>query len=583
VPLSLRGVWLNVVGSNGALNSLTSQDAIKVTPSLGNIDINGDGTYIVTSGDVATSTLAIQVGNGIAKIYETDNGTATPASGSLRFIGAQGVTTLGAGDIVTIAGITAKTSSSSAISNVGTASFDSESFTVDGNGFIRLKGQGIASDSFQVDAISGTGTNPIEPDATGLIILTGGQVAAATTSNAVQIASTAVNRCDVRIQKTSSSAVTNANINGIAHFDSSSFNVDANGYVKLIGPKDGIDYIGVESAIAPGVTPVEPDGTGKITITGAQVAAGTIGATALKTVSTAANAFQIQAQRADSVAATDITKNGICHFNSAHFNVDSNSYVSLKGPSQAIGGILTDTFVPPGAGTTIATIGGVIGIFAEQVAPGSVGVKAIRTNAYAANQFSVQIQRAANSTVSDLSKNGICHFDSSKFTVDSQGYVTTISESLVLQHVRSKRGDVVTINGTVKFDDTIPQDSEGTVIFTSSITPKSATSVLHLKFSYVLQLGDQETMSALFASIAGTDAIAAKRNTFAPTQDCTEGYLDAYIVTGTTNPIIFKAVIAVRDKSPLPSGTVYLNADSLNHRIFGGTSSTTFIITEYES
>ncbi len=107
----------------------------------------------------------------------------------------------------------------------------------------------------------------------------------------------------------------------------------------------GIQAVNVDA----GASPVEPDGAlGRITITGAQVAAGTIGANVIRTDSLAVNAFTIQIQRSSAVAASDSTKNGVAHFNSADFSVDANGFVT-----SLTSGVFN--WIDQGSGITLAT------------------------------------------------------------------------------------------------------------------------------------------------------------------------------------------------------------------------------------
>lgn len=102
--------------------------------------------------------------------------------------------------------------------------------------------------------------------------------------------------------------------------------------VGLVGGGNAIETIAVDANTAPGTNPVVPV-AGQITITGAQVASGVIGANVIRTNSLAANTFTIQIQRSTAVAAADLTKNGVSHFNSAsgQFVVDANGFVSVNG------------------------------------------------------------------------------------------------------------------------------------------------------------------------------------------------------------------------------------------------------------
>ena len=144
---------------------------------------------------------------------------------------------------------------------------------------------------------------------------------------------------------------------GIASFDSASFSVTS-GFVQLIGSGTNIASINVDAATAPGTDPVLPNGSGQVTITGAQVASGVIGANVIRTDSLAANTMTIEVQRSTSAASTTLASNGVCHFNSAQFSVDANGFVSAAGavPIQFSGD--TGTAIP--AAGNINILGGKI-------------------------------------------------------------------------------------------------------------------------------------------------------------------------------------------------------------------------------
>lgn len=110
--------------------------------------------------------------------------------------------------------------------------------------------------------------------------------------------------------------------------------------VALIGGDQAIDQIAVDASTPPGTDPVKADINGEITVTGGQVAAGTI-SNVIRTNSTAANAYFIEIQRTTAAGVSSTANNGVGSFNSAHFTVDANGYVELLG-----GGAAIDSFIP---------------------------------------------------------------------------------------------------------------------------------------------------------------------------------------------------------------------------------------------
>ncbi len=95
-----------------------------------------------------------------------------------------------------------------------------------------ISGGSNAIEKIGVDTSSGTGTNPVLPLG-GLVTITGGQVAAGTTTNVIRTDSTAANQFTVEIQRSQAVAATTIGDNGVCHFDNARFTVDANGFVSL--------------------------------------------------------------------------------------------------------------------------------------------------------------------------------------------------------------------------------------------------------------------------------------------------------------------------------------------------------------
>ena len=193
---------------------------------------------------------------------------------------------------------------------------------------VSMPGGGNPIESITVQAVTAPGVNPVTP--TSLGVWTFNAAAVANHSVPIETRSRALHACNVEIQYATSAASTDATKSGIAHFNSSQFSVDANGFVALTGGGAAIDQIAVDAATAPGTNPVLPSGTGQITVTGAQVAPGVVGANVLRTDSLAANTYTIEIQQTSAVAAKDTTKNGVAHFNSAQFTNDQ-GFISIIG------------------------------------------------------------------------------------------------------------------------------------------------------------------------------------------------------------------------------------------------------------
>jgi hypothetical protein len=231
--------------------------------------------------------------------FDTNDGSAIPIGNILEILGEDGIETEGSGNTITI----------------------------------RLTGESAAIDSIGVNTSSGLGTNPVLPDSNGLINVTGGQVAASTVgANVIQTNSLSANTYTIQIQQSGSNSTQNTTLNGVSHFNSNHFTIN-NGFVSLVGGGEAIDSIGIDASSGTGTNPVLPDTNGLITVTGSQVATGTIGDNVIRSNSTTPNAYKIEIQRSTISLAADLAKNGVCHFSEVDFNVDTNGFVTSNGRS----------------------------------------------------------------------------------------------------------------------------------------------------------------------------------------------------------------------------------------------------------
>lgn len=133
-------IWVKI-GSASLTETLTGNVGGAVHPTANNINVVGDGIYITTVGNPATSTLTIEPTGGIAILFTENVGTASAMAGNLNVFGAQGVSTTGSGNTVTVVGTPTVAAASSSKANLGTASFNNANFSVDSNGFVSALAQ----------------------------------------------------------------------------------------------------------------------------------------------------------------------------------------------------------------------------------------------------------------------------------------------------------------------------------------------------------------------------------------------------------------------------------------------------------
>ncbi len=332
---------LNLQGPNHSLFVGRGSDVASASLSVGT---NGQLLIAATGADPAFSSLTstgstisftpgvnslnLEAGASVPTTFTANSGSATPALNNINILGSSPVagtspvSSVASGSTLTLNVQKSQALSATDATKVGLSNFDSASFTVDANGFVSLVGgSGAVIEKVNVQ----TGTSPIVPSS-GAITINGSTVVAGT--NPVRSDGTGANTLAIEVQTSQAIAASDATKIGLSNFNSAHFTVDANGFVDLIGGGIAIDSIGVDAATAPGTNPVAPTAAGLITVTGAQVASGVVGANVIRTDSLSANAYSIEIQRSTTNATTDSTKNGVSHFDSADFTVDANGFVS---------------------------------------------------------------------------------------------------------------------------------------------------------------------------------------------------------------------------------------------------------------
>lgn len=370
----------------------------------------------------------------IPVLFIANVGEAVPIANTLELLGeviANGgvpFQSIGSGNTITYQIQYAASAAATGTTAPGIASFDSTDFTVDANGFVSLAA-GAGIQSVNVDANTAPGTDPVLPDGLGQITVTGGQAAAGTTTNVIRTISLAANSYTIQIQRSSAQASSTVGANGVSHFSSNMFAVDANGFVTLAGGGQAIDSIAVQT----GTSPIVPTGAGLVTINGAVVAAGT---NPVRTDGTGANTLAVEVQISQAIAATDATKIGLSNFNSADFSVDANGFVSLSttGAGKTITGNSGGALSPTANNWNI--FGAVVAAGTSPVATSGSG-STLTTN--------VQISQAI--AAADATKIGLSNFDSASFSVAATGFVTLNSSALGVLSVSGTANRITSTGG----------------------------------------------------------------------------------------------------------------------------------------
>lgn len=144
------------------------------------------------------------------------------------------------------------------------------------------------------------------------------------------------------------------------------------------------------------------------------------------------------------------------------------------------------------------------------------------------------------------------------------------------QQVHTETGAVATGTTQIPFDDTIPQNTEGTEFLTLAITPTDATHKLKIEVVVFATVTTTPWLIAALFQDSVADAIAVGPPLF-PNLSTTGGPLiiTHHMVAGTTSAITFKVRIG-----PSNAATVTFNGQSAGRK-FGGALASSITITEY--
>lgn len=156
------------------------------------------------------------------------------------------------------------------------------------------------------------------------------------------------------------------------------------------------------------------------------------------------------------------------------------------------------------------------------------------------------------------------------------GTLPTTGTSVVVQVVNTQTGAAANGTGTIPFDNTIPQNTEGDEYMTLAITPTNAANKLKVEVVFVFTNSAVVfEIIALFKDSVANALAAATGYTSASTAGMTITFTH-YMTAGTTSPITFK----VRAGGHVP-GTTYFNSHSgFVGGLFGDVLASSITITE---
>lgn len=136
-----------------------------------------------------------------------------------------------------------------------------------------LPGGGPFIDQIQVQATTAPGVNPVTPDGSGQVTVNGNLVAAHGVP--IETRTRALNTWNIEPQITTVQAISTLSANGMSHFNSANFTVDANGFVSPSGTGLIQTLTPDEDFDGSAPTPIAPQ-AGTIIVSGSTLAAATV-------------------------------------------------------------------------------------------------------------------------------------------------------------------------------------------------------------------------------------------------------------------------------------------------------------------
>ena len=150
----------------------------------------------------------------------------------------------------------------------------------------------------------------------------------------------------------------------------------------------------------------------------------------------------------------------------------------------------------------------------------------------------------------------------------------TFAASGVVQQVNTQTGALATGTTVIPFDDTIPQNTEGTEFMTLAITPTSATNNLFIQVDAICSYSIANGMTAALFQDSTASALAAASEYQTTGTGITTISFNHTMAAGTTSATTFKIRIGGET-----AGTLTFNGIA-GGRIMGGVYASSVTITE---
>lgn len=150
---------------------------------------------------------------------------------------------------------------------------------------------------------------------------------------------------------------------------------------------------------------------------------------------------------------------------------------------------------------------------------------------------------------------------------------STLAAGTVVQVVSTQTGALVSGSTAIPYDDSIPQNTEGTEAMTLSITPSSATNKLKIEAVGIMAGSSTNRLVLALFQDSTADALATAVSVSGSTDNEISIPLLHYMTAGTTASTTFKLRFGAS------SGNYYLNGQGAARK-YGGSLASSLTITE---
>jgi hypothetical protein len=214
-----------------------------------------------------------------------------------------------------------------------------------------------------------------------------------------------------------------------------------------------------------------------------------------------------------------------------------------------------DSGVPAGSGALAVDVGGT----------GATTASGARTNLGAAGQSDLDALSSAVSSIQGQitgvggTLGNLAGLD--KITRDylGAGFGVAVAGDTIVDSIAS----VVTCSGTIPYDNSIPQISEGSQILSGSFTPVSASSILEIEASCFASMSAAQNAALALFRDTGNDAVAAAWRRY-DSANMNNIMLKHRMASWGTTP----STLQIRGGGA--SGTLYVNGNSSGTQVGGG-------------